>query len=97
MKAERTQFRMTLVPEWKLTRGQRYIKRQCRFMDHLEAMEFANRVSQVGWKMGEPPMILVDDDRVTIRIGDGVVDGLREANFDLAERIDELMIGQWMD
>ncbi len=95
MKPERTQFRMTLISEWKLTRRQRWLKRQLEFNSHLEAMDFANEVSDVAWKMGEPPLIMIDNTTVTIRIGDGVADGLREANFDLAERIDELLLLRW--
>ena len=92
MKPERTQFRMTLVPEWELSRRQRWLKRRCQFVNHLEAMNFADKVSDIAWKMGQPPVILIANDTVTIRLGDGVPDGLREANFDLAERIDELLL-----
>ncbi len=92
MKPERTQFRLSLVPEWKLDPRRGWLTRRCQLLCHSDAMVFADQVSDVACKFGESPLMVINGHEVTIRIGDGESGGISEGDFDLAEQIDELTI-----
>lgn len=91
MKAERVQFRGTLLPEWKIDRKKGCIQRQYQFSCHLEAMAFTDRVSEIAWEMGHLPVIVIDDFRVFVQCTTQETGSLSEKDFELAEKIEDLV------
>lgn len=95
MKPERIQFRASLIPEWNLDPANRWLTRDFQFSCHLEAMAFVDRVSEIAWEMSHVPTIVIDDYKVSLKLTTASIGRLSDDDFDLAEKIDELVIGAY--
>ncbi len=74
------------VPGWTAD-GNRQLRREFRFPDHVEAMGFVNRVALVAEAMDHHPDLRISYGTVTIELSSHDAGGVTERDFRLAERI----------
>lgn len=86
------------VPGWELLRdpsagsGQAHkIRRQFRFKDFKEAMNFVNKVAEIAEGEGHHPNITIIYNKVTITLFTHAIGGLSENDFILASKINLLV------
>jgi 4a-hydroxytetrahydrobiopterin dehydratase len=77
------------VPEWELDK--KAIERTFEFDDFAEAMDFVNGVSELAEEMEHHPDIDIRYNKVRIALSTHSKGGLTEMDFDLAERIGNLV------
>ena len=77
------------VPKWVLVDGRRLV-RDYKFSDFAQALAFVNSVGEIAEQAGHHPWIHFTWGQVHVEIWTHKVDGLTEADFDLAARIDAL-------
>ena len=69
-----------------------HLKREFKFNDFAAALKFVNRVGEVAEQENHHPEITFTYGKATIRLHTHKIDGLSEADFILAAKIDELRI-----
>ncbi len=74
------------VPGWAAD-GNRLLRREFRFPDHVVAMGFVNRVALVAEAMDHHPDLRISYATVTIELSSHDAGGVTERDFRLAERI----------
>lgn len=77
------------VPGWKIVEGH-HLYKVFHFPDFKSALEFVNRVGEVAEEQGHHPAIYFTWGKVEITIWTHKIDGLVEADFILAAKIDAL-------
>lgn len=77
------------VPQWELVLGH-HLRRIFGFKDFRTALAFVNRVGEVAEREGHHPNLSLAWGRVEVEIWTHKVDGLTEADFVLAAKLDEL-------
>jgi 4a-hydroxytetrahydrobiopterin dehydratase len=77
------------VPEWELEK--KAIERTFEFDDFAEAMDFVNGVAELAEEMEHHPDIDIRYNKVLIALSTHSKGGLTEMDFDLAERIGNLV------
>ena len=77
------------VPEWELDK--KAIERTFEFDDFAEAMDFVNGVAELAEEMEHHPDIDIRYNKVRIALSTHSKGGLTEMDFDLAERIGNLV------
>lgn len=81
------------VKEWKLDEdGLLKIKREFKFKDFAQALEFVNKVGKIAQQEGHHPNICFTWGKVEITLWTHAVGGLSENDFILAAKIDYLTI-----
>jgi len=78
-----------LDDDWQIV-DKHHLAGMFKFPDFMSALEFVNRVGQVGEQQGHHPDISLSWGRVTIEIHTHKIDGLTESDFVLAAKIDVL-------
>jgi len=77
------------IPEWELEK--KAIERTFEFDDFAEAMDFVNGVAELAEEMEHHPDIDIRYNKVLIALSTHSKGGLTEMDFDLAERIGNLV------
>jgi 4a-hydroxytetrahydrobiopterin dehydratase len=77
------------VPAWEVVRSH-HLRREFRFPDFAQALAFVNRVGAQAEAQGHHPDLELAWGRVVVSIWTHKIDGLAEADFILAARIDRL-------
>ncbi|HTW31304.1 MAG TPA: 4a-hydroxytetrahydrobiopterin dehydratase [Candidatus Sulfotelmatobacter sp.] len=80
------------VPAWTVT-NQHHIRREFKFPDFKQALDFVNRVGAVAEDQGHHPDILLAWGKAEITLWTHKVDGLTESDFIMAAKIDRLHQG----
>lgn len=77
------------LPGWEVIGGH-HLRREFRFQNFREALEFVNRVSALAEEQGHHPDVSFGWGRAEITIFTHAIDGLTESDFVLAAKIDRL-------
>lgn len=77
------------VPEWEVILGH-HLRRVFAFDDFAGALRFVNRIGETAEDEGHHPNITFTWGRVEVEIWTHKIDGLAEADFILAAKIDQL-------
>ena len=87
--AEEIKSRMKKAPEWELEKNS--IARSLEFDDFMEGTDFVNGVAEIAEEASHHPEIDVRYCTVTLRLTTHDQGGLTDPDFDLAQRIDNLL------
>ncbi len=79
----------TNVPQWKIV-DQHQIRREFKFPDFKQALDFVNRVGALAEEQGHHPDILLTWGKAEITLWTHKIDGLTESDFIMAAKIDRL-------
>ncbi len=77
------------VPEWEVVE-EHHLRREFRFGNFQEALEFVNRVGALAEEQGHHPEISFGWGRAEVVIFTHAIDALTESDFILAAKIDRL-------
>jgi 4a-hydroxytetrahydrobiopterin dehydratase len=77
-----------LNAEWQVVDGH-HLKRQFKFKNFREALDFTNRVGALAEEQGHHPDILLAWGKVVIELWTHKIDGLTESDFVFAAKVDE--------
>ncbi|CAN5874797.1 4a-hydroxytetrahydrobiopterin dehydratase [soil metagenome] len=77
------------VPEWDIVEGH-HIRREFRFKNFREALEFVNRVGEIAEEQGHHPDITFTWGKAQVQVFTHAIDGLTESDFILAAKIDRV-------
>lgn len=77
------------VPRWEIV-NQHHLRREFKFPDFKQALEFVNRVGNLAEEQGHHPDILLSWGKAEVTIWTHKVDGLTESDFILAAKIDRI-------
>ena len=77
------------VPEWEVV-DEHHLKREFRFKNFREALDFVNRVGALAEEQAHHPDIEFGWGRVALEIFTHKIDGLTESDFILAAKVDRL-------
>ncbi len=80
------------VPSWSLEDGK--IKREFRFRDFQQAVQFANKIAEIAVEQDHHPDITISYNKVTLVLTTHKIGGLSMNDFIMAARIDLLGGGQ---
>lgn len=80
------------VPDWIVT-SEHHLRREFRFPDFKQALDFVNRVGGVAEEQGHHPDILLAWGKADITLWTHKIDGLTESDFIMAAKIDRLNQG----
>ena len=72
------------------TVGEHHLRKQYKFKNFREALEFVNRVGELAEKQGHHPDVCFGWGQAEITIWTHKIDGLTESDFVLAAKIDKL-------
>ena len=81
------------IPEWEIVEDH-HIRREFRFRNFREALDFVNRVGELAEEQVHHPDISLTWGRVKVEIFTHKIDGLTESDFVLAAKIDRLQGGR---
>lgn len=84
------------VPEWQVAEvgGIKRIRREYKFPDFKQAMDFAVRVGELAEREGHHPDLHIAWGKVMVETWTHKIEGLHHNDFVLAAKCDELMKGQ---
>lgn len=77
------------VPGWTVV-NEHHIRREVRFPDFKQALDFVNRVGAIAEEQGHHPDILLAWGKVDITLWTHKIDGLTESDFIMAAKIDRV-------
>lgn len=77
------------VPEWDLAE-EHHLRREFRFKNFREALEFVNRVGEIAEEQGHHPDIDFGWGRAGVTVFTHKIDGLTESDFIFAAKVDRL-------
>ena len=77
------------VPGWEVV-GEHHLKREFRFGNFREALEFVNRVGELAEEQGHHPDVSFGWGRAEVVIFTHAIDALTESDFILAAKINRL-------
>ncbi len=77
------------VPDWSL--GEKEIRRELRFKDFREAIDFVLKVADIAEEQGHHPDIAISYNLVTLTLWTHKVGGLTSNDFIMAAKIDRLL------
>ncbi|HSK99712.1 MAG TPA: 4a-hydroxytetrahydrobiopterin dehydratase [Rubrobacteraceae bacterium] len=77
------------LPDWGVV-GEHHLRREFRFENFREALDFVNRVGELAEEQAHHPDIEFGWGRAAITIYTHKIDGLTESDFVLAAKIDRL-------
>ena len=76
------------VPEWVLEESK--LKREFKFKNFVQAMEFVNKVAEIAEGEGHHPDISIHYNRVSLELYTHAINGLHENDFILAAKVNEI-------
>ncbi|HEY3398006.1 MAG TPA: 4a-hydroxytetrahydrobiopterin dehydratase [Armatimonadota bacterium] len=77
------------VPEWEVE--DQVLRRELKFPDFVEAMDFVNEVAEVAQAADHHPDLCISYNRVRLELTTHKIGGLSRNDFIVAARIDELV------
>ena len=77
------------VPQWTAP-DEHHLRREFRFPDFQQALDFVNRVGAVAEEQGHHPDMLLSWGKVEVTLWTHKIDGLTESDFIMAAKIDRL-------
>jgi 4a-hydroxytetrahydrobiopterin dehydratase len=77
------------LPDWEVVEGH-HLRREFRFRNFREALDFVNRVGELAEEQGHHPDIDFGWGRAAITVFTHKIDGLTESDFVLAAKVDRL-------
>ena len=77
------------LPDWEVVEGH-HLRREFRFRNFREALDFVNRVGELAEEQGHHPDVQFGWGRAAITIFTHKIDGLTESDFVLAAKVDRL-------
>lgn len=77
------------IPEWEVA-SEHHLRREFRFPDFKQALEFVNRAGAIAEEQGHHPDILLAWGKVEVTLWTHKVGGLTESDFIVAAKIDRL-------
>lgn len=81
------------VPDWSLLRDNEHkLRRQFKFKNFKEAMDFVNKVAKIAESEGHHPDIYVFYNKVQLDLFTHAVGGLSENDFIMASKIDSIVV-----
>ena len=89
MKGEGIQNLLKELSGWEVVR-EHHLRKEYKFKDFREALDFVNRVGDLAEEQGHHPDICFGWGKVEITIWTHKIDGLTESDFILAAKIDNL-------
>jgi 4a-hydroxytetrahydrobiopterin dehydratase len=89
--AELARLGREIGTEWKLVRNHQ-LEREYKFKDFREALTFTNRVGELAESVGHHPDIYLAWGMVKLTLWTHSVDGLTEADFVFAAKVNELPV-----
>jgi 4a-hydroxytetrahydrobiopterin dehydratase len=78
-----------LLPDWEVV-AEHHLRREFKFKDFREALDFVNRAGELAEAQGHHPDICFGWGKVEVTIWTHKIDGLTESDFVLAAKIDRL-------
>jgi len=79
----------TSVPQWRIE-NEHHLRREFKFPDFKQALDFVNRVGALAEEQGHHPDILLAWGKAEITLWTHKIDGLTESDFIMAAKIDRL-------
>ena len=89
MKADEIQNLLSQLTEWEAV-ADHHLRKQYKFADFRETLEFVNRVGELAETQGHHPDVCFGWGKAEITIWTHKIDGLTESDFVLAAKIDKL-------
>lgn len=89
LKGEKIETLHAQVPDWEVILGH-HLRRVFKFEDFMAALRFVNRIAEVAETENHHPNISFTWGRVEVEVFTHKIDGLAEADFILAAKIDQL-------
>jgi 4a-hydroxytetrahydrobiopterin dehydratase len=80
-----------LANEWQLIEGH-HISKLFEFSSFVKSIEFTNAMADLSESVGHHPVILINFKKVTVDVWTHKIDGLTDADFIFAAKIDEINI-----
>jgi 4a-hydroxytetrahydrobiopterin dehydratase len=80
------------VPDWTIEL-EHHIRREFRFSNFKQALDFVNRVGALAEEQGHHPDILLAWGKVEVTMWTHKIEGLTESDFIMAAKIDRLLTG----
>ena len=77
------------LPDWEVVEGH-HLRREFRFRNFREALDFVNRVGELAEEQGHHPDVEFGWGRAAITIFTHKIDGLTESDFVLAAKVDRV-------
>lgn len=77
------------LPSWEVV-GEHHLRKEFRFGNFRETLDFVNRVGELSEEQGHHPDIAFGWGRAEITVFTHKIDGLTESDFVLAAKVDEL-------
>ena len=90
LKGEALRAQHANAPGWEVV-NDHHIHKAFKFPDFLKALAFVNRVGAVAEEQGHHPDILFTWGKAEISVYTHSIDGLSEADFTLAAKIDQVL------
>ena len=90
LKGETLRAHLAAVPGWEAV-NEHHIHKVFKFPDFVKALEFVNRVGAVAEEQGHHPDILLGWGKAEITVYTHSIDGLSEADFTLASKVDQVL------
>ena len=78
------------VPGWAPGEDGKWIVKQFKFGDFVEAMAFANKITPIAEREGHHPDLHISYGKVVVELSTHAIKGLSENDFILAAKIDAL-------
>lgn len=79
------------LPDWEVVE-EHHLRKEFRFGNFREALDFVNRVGELAEEQGHHPDIAFGWGRAEVTIFTHKIDGLTESDFILAAKTDELLV-----
>ena len=89
LKGKELQVLLGNVPHWTAP-NEHHLRREFRFPDFQQALDFVNRVGAVAEQQGHHPDMLLSWGKVEVTLWTHKIDSLTESNFIMAAKIDRL-------
>ena len=89
LKGKELQVLLRNVPQW-TAHNEHHLRREFRFPDFQQALDFVNRVGAVAEEQGHHPDMLLSWGKVEVTLWTHKIDGLTESDFIMAAKIDRL-------
>ena len=89
LKGKELQALLANVPQWTAP-NEHHLRREFRFPDFQQALDFVNRVGAVAEQQGHHPDMLLSWGKVEVTLWTHKIDGLTESDFIMAAKIDRL-------
>jgi len=89
LKGKELQALLRNVAQWTAP-DEHHLRREFRFPDFQQALDFVNRVGAVAEEQGHHPDMLLSWGKVEVTLWTHKIDGLSESDFIMAAKIDRL-------